>query len=186
MYWLIHTHIDLYNLVHACSVEMRIFLRVEACFSTDRIGCGHRSQFRFDRLQPRSQGQSSATYRRPLPLNWVNIRGQSRDFAAWHASLVSRQVCVKTWLNGFKRDIVLAWTSTVPEWSHIRRCLATTATSVKYTSTMSANNHWRRVSCEKYWRDKYQDIGGEKVVKADKCMGVSHLLGTRPGCPPKA
>jgi len=31
-----------------------------------------------------------------------------------------------------------------------------------------------------------QNIGGQKVVKSDKCMGVSQLLGGMcPGCPPK-
>ena len=29
-------------------------------------------------------------------------------------------------------------------------------------------------------------LGGQKVVKSDKCMGVSQLLGGMcPGCPPK-
>jgi len=31
-----------------------------------------------------------------------------------------------------------------------------------------------------------QNIGGQKMVKSDKCMGDSQLLGgTCPGCPPK-
>jgi len=31
-----------------------------------------------------------------------------------------------------------------------------------------------------------QNIGGQKVVKSDKCMGISQLLGGAcPGCPTK-
>jgi len=40
--------------------------------------------------------------------------------------------------------------------------------------------HWRRLVKNIGWAN--QNIEGQKVVKSDKCMGVSQLLG---GCPPK-
>src|SRR6218665_2941277 len=46
-------------------------------------------------------------------------------------------------------------------------------------------HHWRRLVKNIGWAN--QNIGGQKVVKSDKCMGVSQLLGgTCPGCPPKS
>src|SRR6218665_2386725 len=45
--------------------------------------------------------------------------------------------------------------------------------------------HWRRLVKNIGWAN--QNIGREKVVKIDKCMGVSQLLGgTCPRCPPKS
>ena len=41
-------------------------------------------------------------------------------------------------------------------------------------------------TCQKYWVGKPK-YWGQKVVKSDKCMYVSQLLGgTCPGCPPKS
>ena len=40
------------------------------------------------------------------------------------------------------------------------------------------NHHWRRLVKNIGWTN--QNIGGgQKVVKSDKCMGVSQLLGAR-------
>ena len=38
-------------------------------------------------------------------------------------------------------------------------------------------SHWRRLVKNIGWAD--QNIRGQKVVKSDKCMGVSQLLGAR-------
>src|SRR6218665_3035140 len=44
-------------------------------------------------------------------------------------------------------------------------------------------HHWRRLVKNIGWAN--QNIGGQKMVKSDKCMGDSQLLGsTCPGCPP--
>jgi len=43
--------------------------------------------------------------------------------------------------------------------------------------------HWHRLVKNIGWAN--QNIGGQKVVKGDKCMGVSQLLGGVPGLPPK-
>src|SRR6218665_157322 len=44
--------------------------------------------------------------------------------------------------------------------------------------------HWRKLVKNIGWAN--QNIGGQKVVKSDKCIGVSQLLeGTCPGCPSK-
>src|SRR6218665_2767255 len=46
-------------------------------------------------------------------------------------------------------------------------------------------SHWRRLVKNIGWAN--QNIGGQKMVKSDKCMGISQLLGgTCPGCPPKS
>jgi len=37
------------------------------------------------------------------------------------------------------------------------------------------NMHWRRLVKKIGWTN--QNIGGQKVVKSDKCMGISQLLG---------
>ena len=54
--------------------------------------------------------------------------------------------------------------------------------SVSYTLFVSAV-HWRILVKNIGWA--HQNIGArQKVVKSDKCMGVSQLLGgTCPGCP---
>jgi len=45
-------------------------------------------------------------------------------------------------------------------------------------------SHWRRLVKNFGWAN--QNIGGQKVVKSDKCMGVFQLLeGKCPGCPAK-
>ena len=47
---------------------------------------------------------------------------------------------------------------------------------------MEKGFHWRRLDKNIGWAN--QNIEGEKVVKIDKCMGDSQLLGdTCPGCP---
>ena len=43
--------------------------------------------------------------------------------------------------------------------------------------------HWRRL-VKNIWVAK-QSIGGQQVVKSDKCMGVSQLLGARARAAPK-
>jgi len=44
--------------------------------------------------------------------------------------------------------------------------------------------HWRRLV--KNTGGANPNIGGQNVVKTDKCMGDSHILGARPGCLPKS
>jgi len=45
--------------------------------------------------------------------------------------------------------------------------------------------HWGRLV--KKLGGKTKILGGQKVVKSEKCMGISLLLGgTCPGCPPKS
>ena len=44
-------------------------------------------------------------------------------------------------------------------------------------------HHWHRLVKNIGWEN--QNIEGQKVVKSDKCMGVSQLLGG-PDCPPKS
>src|SRR6218665_1455984 len=44
------------------------------------------------------------------------------------------------------------------------------------------HTHWHRLVKNIWWAN--QNIGGQKVVKSDKCMGVSQLLGHAPGLPP--
>ena len=51
--------------------------------------------------------------------------------------------------------------------------------------TVSGDNcrlHWRRLVKNIGWEN--QNIGGQKVVKSDKCMGVAQLLVTRARAPP--
>src|SRR6218665_4134854 len=50
-------------------------------------------------------------------------------------------------------------------------------------STERHAHHWRRLVKNIGWEN--QNIGG-KVVKNDKYMGVSQLLGARSGLPPKS
>ena len=46
--------------------------------------------------------------------------------------------------------------------------------------------HWRRL-VPKYWVGKPKYWGGQKMVKSDKCMGVSQLLEERARvAPPKS
>src|SRR6218665_2442844 len=52
------------------------------------------------------------------------------------------------------------------------------------TPTQLRHEHWRRLVKNIGWAN--QNIGGQKVVKCDKCMGISQLLGRHvPGLPPK-
>jgi len=43
--------------------------------------------------------------------------------------------------------------------------------------------HWRRFVKNIGWANP--NIDGQNVVKTDKCIGVSRLLGARAGAPPK-
>jgi len=47
-----------------------------------------------------------------------------------------------------------------------------------------AEAHWRRLVKNIGWAN--QNIGGQKVLKSDKRMGVSQLLGHVPGLPPQS
>ena len=52
-------------------------------------------------------------------------------------------------------------------------------------SLVISNFHWRRLGKNTGWAN--QNIGGEqKVVKSDKCMGDSQLLGARARAAPKS
>src|SRR6218665_2190502 len=52
------------------------------------------------------------------------------------------------------------------------------------TPTQLRHEHWRRLVKNIGWAN--QNIGGQKVVKCDKCTGISQLLGRHvPGLPPK-
>ena len=44
--------------------------------------------------------------------------------------------------------------------------------------------HWRRLDKNSGWAN--QNIGGQKVVKSEKCMGVSQLLGARAPAAPQS
>src|SRR6218665_3616275 len=49
-------------------------------------------------------------------------------------------------------------------------------------SKIIKDRHWRRLVKNIGWAN--QNIGVQKAVKSDKCMGISRLLGgTCPGCP---
>src|SRR6218665_3815642 len=53
-----------------------------------------------------------------------------------------------------------------------------------FGSNTVERKHWRRLVKNSGWAN--QNIGEEqKVVKRDKCMGISHLLGHVPGMPPR-
>ena len=56
---------------------------------------------------------------------------------------------------------------------------------LKYQATVRSVswNHWRRLVKNIGWAN--QKMGGQKVVKSDKCMGAPQLLGGHmPGLPP--
>ena len=53
-----------------------------------------------------------------------------------------------------------------------------------FGSNTVERKHWRRLVKNSGWAN--QNLGGQKVVKRDKCMGISHLLGHVPGLPPES